>query len=159
MKYNSEIIKKTRLEKGLTQSKLSELTGIDRKTLREYEKCRKEPHDKNAKLIAAALDINLEDLQYHIGSYQLTHEDFIQRVYDLVENEYTVLSKYNGMGEKILIRHNCDSCNNNEWEVRASSFVYDNTRCPICVKEETTPITAKLITKTHEEFLEKHLYH
>jgi len=35
-----------------------------------------------------------------------THEEFIQEVYDLVGNEYTVLGKYINATTKILIRHN-----------------------------------------------------
>lgn len=151
---NNQILLERRKDLNLTQKDLSKLTGIDRKTLREYEKCRKEPHDKNAKLLAKTLDVNLSDIQYHTGGYQLTHKDFINRIYELVQDEYTVLSKYNGMSEKVLIRHNCDECDNHEWEVRADSFVINGSRCPICSRIESADIRVGAISKSHKVFLE-----
>ena len=50
-------IKKYRLEKGLTQEKLSELTGISTDYLSEIERGKRTPSIKRFVLIAEALDI------------------------------------------------------------------------------------------------------
>jgi len=44
-----------------------------------------------------------------------THEEFVEQVYGLVGNEYTVLGEYNGNKIKVLIKHNNEGCNNYEW--------------------------------------------
>jgi len=33
---------------------------------------------------------------------------------------------------KIIIRHNCDKCNNHEWAVTKISFLHLGSRCPVC---------------------------
>ena len=50
-------IKKYRLEKGLTQEKLSELTGISTDYLSEIERGKRTPSIKRFVLITEALDI------------------------------------------------------------------------------------------------------
>ena len=63
-----------------------------------------------------------------------TQEQFEKEVYDLVGDEYTVLGKYKNSRQynKILMRHNCDKCNNYEWEVNTLNFLHRNSRCPQC---------------------------
>ena len=57
-----------------------------------------------------------------------THDKLIEEVYELVGNDYTVLSKYTGADKKIFIRHN--SCGN-EYSVVARNFLMGQ-RCPKC---------------------------
>lgn len=57
-----------------------------------------------------------------------THEQFIQDVYDLVGDEYTVLEKYIKSNIKILFRHNF--CGN-EFKMSPQCFL-SNQRCPKC---------------------------
>lgn len=57
-----------------------------------------------------------------------THEEFVKQVYDLVGEEYTVLSEYTGSGVKVSMKHN--KCGN-EYKVTPSHFL-KGTRCPKC---------------------------
>lgn len=79
-----------------------------------------------------------------------THEQFLQEVYNLVGNEYTVLGKYKGAHIKgtrkkasIKMRHN--KCGNT-WFPKVSNFLYDRSRCPVC-NGTRKPL------KTHKEFI------
>ena len=74
-----------------------------------------------------------------------TNEQFLNEVYELVQNEYTVLEKYKTTHEKILIRHNCEKCNNFEYPVAPHDFLI-GTRCPKCEGS---------MKKTHDEFIEE----
>lgn len=57
-----------------------------------------------------------------------THEKFIQEIYNVVGDEYSILSKYLGTDKDILIKHNiCE----HEWKVKPQSFLSGN-RCPRC---------------------------
>lgn len=56
------------------------------------------------------------------------HKYFINEVYQLVGNEYTVVDKYINDSTKITLRHN--DCGY-EWKVIPSSFL-QGTRCPKC---------------------------
>lgn len=59
-----------------------------------------------------------------------THEQFIKEVFDLVNNEYIVLSKYKNAKTKVLIRHNNGVCNY-EYYVTPDCFLRGR-RCPKC---------------------------
>lgn len=65
------------------------------------------------------LNINKED----------KHKIFIQRVYDIVKDEYTVLGIYSGIHDKVKIKHNL--CGN-IWDIEPNSFINANHRCPKC---------------------------
>lgn len=59
-----------------------------------------------------------------------THEQYVQEVYDLVGEEYTVSGTYLGAGKKIKMKHNL--CGH-VYEVRAADFVGKAAlRCPNC---------------------------
>jgi hypothetical protein len=66
------------------------------------------------------------------GYERKTTAEFKKEVYDLVGNEYTILGEYITNKIKILIRHNCDECNNYEFEMRPNSFLSAGQRCPYC---------------------------
>lgn len=56
--------------------------------------------------------------------------DFNCKIFNLVGNEYTVLSnEYKGANTKILFKHN--TCNS-EFKMTPSKFINANQRCPIC---------------------------
>lgn len=59
-------------------------------------------------------------------------DTFKKEVYDLVKDEYTVLGEYTKCDEFILIRHNCNDCNNYEYNVRPRDFITKGNRCPKC---------------------------
>ena len=63
-------------------------------------------------------------------SKKITHEQFLKRVKDLVNDEYTVLSEHKKSNEKILIRHN--KCGH-EYYVAPNKFINPPyRRCPKC---------------------------
>ena len=62
------------------------------------------------------------------GTKQKTTEEFKKEVYDLVNNEYEVLSEYTGSKECVKILHN--NCGN-IYSVRPNNFLRGN-RCPKC---------------------------
>jgi hypothetical protein len=65
------------------------------------------------------------------GRIRKTQEEFEKEVFDLVGEEYTVLGEYKNASTKILMRHNCESCGNYEYEVAPQKFL-NNRRCPAC---------------------------
>lgn len=68
------------------------------------------------------------------------HKDFIKDVFNVHGNKYTILGKYTGNKDKILVKHN--KCGY-EWEVNPNNFLR-GSRCPLCY--------GKNIKKTTEEF-------
>lgn len=65
-----------------------------------------------------------------------THSEFINDVYKVSQGEYTVLGSYKNNKTKILMRHNYESCNNYEWDIKPNNFLEGEQRCPICSKKE-----------------------
>lgn len=67
-----------------------------------------------------------------------TNEEFLEEVYDLVKEEYTVLTKYELSSKKLTMRHNL--CGK-EYQVRPNIFL-KGSRCPYChgnkAKHKTT---------------------
>lgn len=71
---------------------------------------------------------------------KLTTEEFKQRVYDLVADEYLVLGEYQKSSEKIKMKHiKCGEI----YHVKPSNFLKGN-RCPLCV--------GRGVKKTHSRF-------
>ena len=75
---------------------------------------------------------------------------FIEEVYKLVGEEYTVLGEYINNHTEILMRHNCIKCNNNEFPITPSNFL-GGVRCLKC-RHEVLSIKLRL---SHEEFKNK----
>jgi hypothetical protein len=61
---------------------------------------------------------------------QKTHEEFLQQVFDLVGDEYTVLEEYQRTATKLSMKHN--SCGE-PFMIRPADFLR-GTRCPKCFK-------------------------
>lgn len=76
------------------------------------------------------------------GSMKYTNDEFIEKVFELVGNEYSVLSSYNGWDGKVRFKHN--SCGH-EYEAGAGKFLFGR-RCPSC---------AGNIQKTNEQFIKQ----
>ena len=62
-------IKAIRKEKGLTQKKLAELSGIAEITIRQYEAEKYRPKTEQLDKLAAALGVTIIDIIYHDGNY------------------------------------------------------------------------------------------
>lgn len=74
------------------------------------------------------------------GNKKKTHEQFLIEVYDLVKNEYSVLSEYISTESKVNFKHNlCD----HTFRTTPQNFLNSGTRCPKC---------ARTIKKTDEMF-------
>lgn len=73
----------------------------------------------------------------------ITHEQFLTKIYNLVGEEYTILTKYISSKEKVLMKHN--TCGRAFW-VRASHFTSSGSRCKVCSFKNMN-------AKTHEQFI------
>ena len=67
------------------------------------------------------------------GLVKKTAEDVSKLIHELTSGEYELLGEFNGVDTPMKIRHNCDDCNNNEYDVTFSNFK-KGTRCPECAK-------------------------
>jgi len=78
----------------------------------------------------ATLNKSCKDCSHIISGLKnrKSNDEFLNEVYSLVEDEYSVLSKYVLANKKIKIRHNL--CGH-EWEIIPSAFLNGN-RCPKC---------------------------
>ena len=77
-----------------------------------------------------------------------THESIANQIYDLVQDEYSILSKYECSNKNMKFRHNI--CNH-EFQMTPHNFVFGGQRCPKCAQLKRN----ECITKTHEEFLKQ----
>jgi len=69
-----------------------------------------------------------------MGKYK-THEEFINEIKEKYGDEYEVLGEYTGAKNKILVRHNNDSCNNFKFDIlptRLISTTRIKIKCPCC---------------------------
>ncbi len=75
-----------------------------------------------------------------------TNEVFINEVFELVGDEYSLLSEYTNKRTQVKIRHNKDICDNYEYDVYPNNLL-KGTRCPKCAVINRT--------KTIEQFKEE----
>lgn len=73
-----------------------------------------------------------------------SHHDFIEKLFEIVGNEYSALSTYTLSKQKVKMKHNLCGY---EWEVVPNNFLNTGTRCPKCALESKT--------KSHHEFKEE----
>ena len=65
---------------------------------------------------------------------RIKHEEFVEQIRELVGDEYTVLTEYQGTRKGVLMKHNLCT---HEWWVAPASFKA-GTRCPQCSNREVT---------------------
>lgn len=82
------------------------------------------------------------------GNTLKSNEQFIEEIYNLVGNEYTVISNYKNTKTKIEFIHNNNSCNYHTFSMTPNSFLRGQ-RCPKCNGN---------IKLTHDEFVERVKY-
>ncbi|PFJ40176.1 hypothetical protein COJ00_26970 [Priestia megaterium] len=86
------------------------------------------------------------------GAKKITHKEYVNLIYDLVRENYTVLGNYINAKTKIKMKHN--TCGH-EWEVLPTIFKGSNnkkgSRCPKCNNENM----ARKKRWTHERFIEE----
>jgi hypothetical protein len=67
---------------------------------------------------------------YCFGNIKLTSIEFREKIFNLVGDDYTVLSEYENIDTHVLIRHN--ECNH-EYNVVPNNFLNQGNRCSKCV--------------------------
>lgn len=86
----------------------------------------------------------------------LTTEQFRKKLEKVVGTEYTLISEYKNLKEKILVRHNCSKCNNYEYWVSPQNILYNGKRCPKCagcIKKTIQDVRDKLNELYPDEYL------
>lgn len=80
-----------------------------------------------------------------------THEQFVREVFELVNDEYEVLGKYNGDSNKVSMKHNiCDK----EYPATPTNFL-QGARCPHCFgtpKKSTEQFVAEVYELVGDEY-------
>lgn len=84
-----------------------------------------------------------------------TQEKFEQEVFDLVGNEYAVLSDYINSNEHIKMKHN--SCGH-VWNITPASFL-SGTRCPVCAESKGEQSVRQWLTDHSINFIAQYKYH
>lgn len=81
-----------------------------------------------------------------------THKDFVNKIKELVEEEYIVLSEYKTSKDKVLFKHNIKKCGKT-FEMRASHFINTGCRCPYCDLKYRKP--GRRVKKISQENIDK----
>ena len=70
----------------------------------------------------------------HTIKQQLTTEIFKQRMVEMYNDEYSLLSEYKSIHKKVTIKHNiCGTI----WDITPNNFLNKKRKCPTCFKYET----------------------
>lgn len=91
------------------------------------------------------------------GTHLKTHEDFEKEVKDLVDDEYSILGRYEKATTKIKMRHNCDKCNNYEYKVSPINFLRGN-RCPKCNESKGEKAIFEFLNKKSRKFKSQYMF-
>lgn len=82
-----------------------------------------------------------------------SNEEFINEVFNLVGNEYTVLSIYDGCNKKVLFEH--EICKN-KFYMKPTNFLSNSCRCPFCMdRSNSKPIKfiKSILDKKNMEYI------
>ncbi|MDC4245549.1 hypothetical protein [Clostridium perfringens] len=63
------------------------------------------------------------------------HKEFIKEIKEKYGDEYEILGEYKGNKRKLLVKHNCISCNNYKWEIIPNSLLRGRG-CPVCANKK-----------------------
>jgi len=77
-------------------------------------------------------------------------EQFKQEVYDVTNGEYTLLSEYKTMNDKVLMKHNTCGI---EWEITPHNFLDGGTRCPVCTISRGEYCINRYLTNNNIKFI------
>lgn len=78
-----------------------------------------------------------------------THDGFVEEVFNLVENEYSVVGRYVNSLTKVALKHN--ECGY-KWDTRPSHFTHNNRRCPQCSFSKGEELIADFLMKKNIKF-------
>ena len=76
------------------------------------------------------------------------HDKFLQEVFDMVGDEYKVLTEYTKIREKIEMKHNV--CGN-IYTTTPGGFLFERTRCPKCAGKNHSVF----LSHTHDQFINR----
>jgi very-short-patch-repair endonuclease len=88
------------------------------------------------------------------GKFLKTQDEFEKEIYNLVGDEYSILSIYSRATDKIKIRHN--KCKH-EWDVVAHSFLCGN-RCPKCKLSRGEQKISKILEKYNINYIQEYKF-
>jgi len=74
------------------------------------------------------------------GGIRKTLEKFKQDVYNIFQDEYSVIGEYTNRNKKILMKHNICGC---EFDTTPRDFLNKESKCPNCNKSNAENITRK----------------
>lgn len=122
-------IRKLRKEKGITQKKLSELTGIAEITIRQYEAEKYSPKYQQVERIASALNVHPADIMGNSYYYELLDSN-MKEVQQIV-NEVTALEAIDSACGKAVSKVFSDFLTLNDTGRRkAAEYIADLTEQP-----------------------------
>jgi hypothetical protein len=84
-----------------------------------------------------------------------TTDIFKQEIFDIVGNEYTLLSEYKNSKEKVKLRHN--KCGN-EYYVLPGHFLNTGTRCPNCYESREERKIKEILLKSNITFSREYTF-
>lgn len=88
------------------------------------------------------------------GKFKKTNTEFLQEVYELVEDEYTFLEEYIDNKTPILCRHNI--CGH-EWKVRPINFLRSR-RCPQCAESKGEQVIREYLKSQNITFAQEYSF-
>ena len=133
---HSYFVEKVKEVVGEEYSVVGKCTGAKKKVLMRHNVCKLEW------MVEAHSFVNVRSCPKCAGKLKKTTKIFKNEVFELVNEEYTVVGEYEGANNKIKMKH--EKCGY-EYMVRPSDFLNNNRRCGNCSKYKK---------KTHEEFIE-----
>lgn len=77
-----------------------------------------------------------------------THDEFVQDVYNLTGDEYTVIGTYTLAKNKLEMKHNI--CGNT-YEVKANNFI-SGKRCPVCMSQKKYNTSEDIKKRVSEKY-------
>lgn len=131
---HQEFLNKIKTRKDINDYEILEnYTNARIKILVKHLKCNKEYKIFPSKFMAGC------SCPYCQGRYR-NEEEFKLQMYNLVQDEYKLISKFNKYGEKVEIKH--EYCGY-EYEVLPKKFLGGN-RCPICSGNNSSNLSCKI---------------
>jgi len=144
-KYTTETFKILLEKKYPHLELLEEYRGIKVKHIFFCKKCNEKFINTPDNILTSKYGCNTCYIKEKGKDRLRTLEEFNEIVFNLCDEEYSVLSEYNGSEEKILLKHN--TCLN-EFYMTPNNFI-QGQRCPKCA----VILKGLKRRKTHEEFV------
>lgn len=138
---------------GKEYTVLSEYTHISTPVQMRHNKCKNTYYQVPNIFLNSGGRCPLCSRKKAASKLRKTHEEFVQEVYELVEDEYTILSEYQTNCDYVEIIHNICS---HKYKVIANNFIKrDGSRCPKCAQKlryNTERFTNKIFKLVGNEY-------